>query len=327
MPYLNAIGWVASAAFLIAAAVIGYFVLATRRIAADAERLVPPNGKFVTVGDSRIHYVEAGEGPPILFIHGLGGQLHHFRHPLFGELDGYRLVALDRPGSGYSSRSYGASGRLPDQAETIVGFIRALGLEKPLLVGHSLGGTVALAVALDHPDAISGIALLAPLTHMEGEVPPEFKGLYIRSPLRRWLMANTMAVPASLKYAPQTLDFVFGPQKWPADYVVEGGGMAGLRPSHFFATASDTVAIEHDLARIEARYGEISLPAGILFGSADRVLDHEKHGAPMQKHIPGLDLEILEGIGHMPQFVARDRVAAFIRRIAERAFGERQKVE
>ena len=97
--------------------------------------------------------------------------------------------------------------------------------------------------------------------------------------------------------------------------------MARPQPDHFYATASDTVAIEHDLARIEARYGEISLPAGILFGSADRVLDHRKHGVPMQTHIPQLDLEILEGIGHMPQFVARERVGAFIRRIADRAFG------
>ena len=115
-------GWVAGAAFLSAAAVVGYFVVATRRIAADAERMVPPSGKFVTVDGDRIHYVEAGEGPPILFIHGLGGQLHHFRHPLFDALDGYRLVALDRPGSGYSTRRTRA-GRLPEQAETIVGFI------------------------------------------------------------------------------------------------------------------------------------------------------------------------------------------------------------
>ena len=88
MSYLSTMGWIASAAFLIAAAVVGYFVLATRRIAASAERMVPASGKFVTVAGNRIHYVEAGEGPPILFIHGLGGQLHHFRHPLFGELGG-----------------------------------------------------------------------------------------------------------------------------------------------------------------------------------------------------------------------------------------------
>ena len=320
MPYPSVIAWLAGAAFLVASLAVGYFALATRRIAADAERRVPASGKFVTVDGNRIHYVETGEGRSILFIHGLGGQLHHFRHPLFSELDGYHLVALDRPGSGYSSRPLSASGRLPEQAGIIVGFIRELGLQKPLLVGHSLGGAVALTVALEHSDAISGVALLSPLTHMEAAVPPEFKGLYIRSPIRRWLMAHTLAVPASLKYAPQTLDFVFGPQKWPADYIIDGGGMVGLRPSHFYATASDIVAIEHDLARIEARYGEIKVPAGILFGSADRVLDHKLHGIAMQSSIPGLDLEIVEGLGHMPQFVAKERVVAFIRRIAKRAF-------
>ena len=131
----------AGLALLAGAGFLGYFALATRRIAAEAERLVPPSGKFVTVGGNRIHYVEKGEGPPILFIHGLGAHLHHFRHPLFEAFGpGYRLIALDRPGSGYSVRAAGATARLPEQASVISGFIEALGLEKPLLVGHSLGG-------------------------------------------------------------------------------------------------------------------------------------------------------------------------------------------
>ncbi len=108
---------------------------------------------------------------------------------------------------------------------------------------------MALTVALNHPDTISGIVTLAPLTHMEDEIRAEFKGLYITSKIKRWLIAQTTAVPASLKYAPQTLDFVFGPQKWPEDYIIAGGGMLGLRPSHFFATSSDIVAIEKDLRR------------------------------------------------------------------------------
>ena len=76
------------------------------------------------------------------------------------------------------------------------------------------------------------------------------------------------------------------------------------------------------MKRLTERYGEIKVPAGILFGSADRVLSHKAHGLAMQGRIAGLDLEILEGIGHMPQFVATDQVVAFIRRIAARAFGK-----
>lgn len=314
------IGWIAGAVFLAAVFVVGYFVLATRRIAARAERLVPASGKFVDIGGNRIHYVETGEGHPILFVHGLGGQLHHFRHPVFPLLPGYRLIALDRPGSGYSVRVAGATARLPEQAEVVAGFIKALGLEKPLLVGHSLGGAVTLTVALNHPDMISGIVLLAPLTHMEDEVRVEFRGLYIPSKLKRWIISQTTAVPASLKYAPQTLNFVFGPQKWPEDYVIAGGGMVGLRPSHFYATSSDIVAIQEDLGQIEVRYGEIKMPAAMMFGTADRVLDHKRHGLPMRDKIAALDFELADGSGHMLQFVVKESVADVIKRTAAKAF-------
>lgn len=316
----SVIGWIIGCLLLTAILIVGYFVLATRRIARRAERLVPPSGKFIEIGGNRIHYVEAGEGRPIVFIHGLGGQLHHFRHPLFPLLPGYRLIALNRPGSGYSVRRAGATGRLPEQAEVVAAFIGALGLEKPLLVGHSLGGAVALTVALNHPDAISGVVALAPLTHMEDEVRGEFKSLYITSRLKRWLIAQTTAVPTSLKYAPQTLDFVFGPQKWPEDYIDAGGGMLGLRPSHFYATASDIVAIEKDLPDIETRYGEIAMPVAIMYGTADRVLSHKRHGLPMRDRIAGLDFELIEGQGHMLQFMASERVAAMIKRVAAKAF-------
>lgn len=316
----SVIGWIVSAIFLIALLVAGYFVLATRRIAARAERLVPASGKFIDIRGNRIHYVETGEGRPIVFVHGLGGQLHHFRHPVFPMLPGYRLIALDRPGSGYSVRAAGATARLPEQAQVVADFVKALGLDRPLLVGHSLGGAVALTVALNHPEAISGVVTLAPLTHMEDEVRAEFRSLYITSRLKRWLIAQTTAVPTSLKYAPQTLDFVFGPQKWPEDYIISGGGMLGLRPSHFYATSSDIVAIEKDLGGIEARYGEIRMPAAMMFGTADRVLDHKRHGLPMRGKVAGLDFELVEGQGHMLQFTARERVAELVERVAAKAF-------
>lgn len=316
----SVIGWIIGAVFLVAFLIVSYFVLATRRIAARAERLVPASGKFLDIDGNRIHYVETGEGPPIVFIHGLGGQLHHFRHPIFPLLPDYRLITLDRPGSGYSGRAAGAPARLPEQAEVVAKFIKALGLERPLLVGHSLGGAVALTVALNHPDSISGVVTLAPLTHMEDEVRAEFRSLYITSRLKRWLIAQTTAVPTSLKYAPQTLAFVFGPQKWPEDYIIAGGGMLGLRPSHFYATASDIVAIEKDLGSIEARYGEISMPAAMMYGTADRVLDHRRHGLPMRDKIAGLDFDLVEGQGHMLPFTASERVAGLIKRVAAKAF-------
>ncbi len=102
MPFAEILSWIAACLLLAAALVLGYFVLITRRIAAAAERAVPPSGKFIEIAGNRIHYMEAGQGPAILFIHGLGGQLHHFRQTLFEDLSkDHRVVALDRPGSGY----------------------------------------------------------------------------------------------------------------------------------------------------------------------------------------------------------------------------------
>ena len=318
---LSILLWLLGGLLLLAVAMGVFLVLATLWITAKAERLVPARGKFVGVDGNRIHYVEEGEGQPIIFLHGMGAQLHHFRHTLFGRFGpGYRLIALDRPGSGHSVRARGASGRLPEQAEIVRHFIEALGLEKPLIVGHSLGGAIALTLAVEHPQAISGIALLAPLTHLEPRVREKFGSLYIQSPLLRWIMAHTVAMPAGLRYARHTLKFVFAPQITPADYMVDGGGWCGLRPSHFYATSTDVVAIERDLGGLEPRYGEIAMPAGILFGTRDRVLGIHVHGAPMTEKIRGLDFEPVEGLGHMPQFIEPERVTAFIKRIAERAF-------
>ena len=299
-----------------------YYYQATRRISRDAEHAVPPRGRFVTVEGCDIHYIEQGEGRPILMIHGLGGTLHHMRRPLMEEFgDGYRLIALDRPGSGYSTRPRGFDGRLSEQARLVAGFIDALGLEKPLLVGHSLGGAVALTTAQLYPDKVAGLALLAPLTHNESELAPEFRRLAIVSPLLRRIVSETLAVPASVRMAPQTLAFIFGPQTPPPDYAIAGGGVAGLRPSHFRATSADLVALRDEMAAVERRHGEIDMPVGIIFGSADRVLDHKRHGIAMEGRIGGIDVEIMEGVGHMLQYADTERVVAFIRRIAARAFG------
>lgn len=297
-----------------------WFVVTTRRIARHAETRIPMTGKRLTIGGDSIRYVEQGEGPPILFIHGLGGQLHHFDHPLFPSIgEGYRLVAIDRAGSGYSTRR--ASGpRLPEQADLIARFIEESGLGQPLVVGHSLGGAISLTLALRHPDKVAGLALIAPLTHYIPQPSEAFGGLYIKSPLLRRVIAETIAIPTSLKHARATLDLVFAPQKPTEDYAYAGGGYLGLRPSHFHAVSSDLVAVERDLPAIQACYGELKMPVGILFGDADRILDHKAQGLAMQGRVEGIEIEILEGIGHMPQFVVADRVAAFIRRMAARAF-------
>jgi pimeloyl-ACP methyl ester carboxylesterase len=116
---------------------------------------------------------------------------------------------------------------------------------------------------------------------------------------------------------------VFGPQLPPADYMTKGGGWLGLRPAHFYGSSTDVTDIAGDYPALEQRYGEIKAPVGILFGTADKVLDYRTNGLEMVGKIPGLELELLEGVGHMPQFAEPKRTADFIRRMAAKAFGRR----
>jgi pimeloyl-ACP methyl ester carboxylesterase len=180
---------------------------------------------------------------------------------------------------------------------------------------------VALALAIEHPGKVAGLALLSPYTRYSEKTAAAFAPLMIRRPWLRWLISQTFAIPTALKTAPQALEVIFGPQPMPADYPIAGGGFSGLRPTHFYATSSDLVATGLDMPRLEARYGEITVPVGILFGTADRVLPHGPNALAMKDRIAGLDLELVEGVGHMVQFVATDQVVAFTRRMAAKAFG------
>ena len=135
------------------------------------EAALPPRGRFIDVPGARLHVVERGQGPALLLVHGLAGQLCHFTYDLVDRLAAqYRVVAVDRPGSGYSLREPGASAALSAQADVLTALIERLQLGRPLLVGHSMGGAVALVLAQRHPERVSGLALIAPLTHPVQEV-------------------------------------------------------------------------------------------------------------------------------------------------------------
>ena len=101
------------------------------------EKAVPRDGELIEVNGQTIHYTDDGSGPAIVMIHGLGGQLRNFARPLVDDLArDYRVIRVDRPGSGYSPRAASTSARLRVQAETLAELIRILKLERPLIVGH-----------------------------------------------------------------------------------------------------------------------------------------------------------------------------------------------
>ena len=284
-----------------------------------AERLVPRDGGFVDVPGARLHYVDLGSGPAIVMIHGLGGQLRNFTYALAERLaTDHRVVIVDRPGSGYSVATPGAAEGLHAQAALFARFIRALGLDRPLLVGHSLGGAIALALALDEPETVRGLALIAPLSQPVANLPPAFKALAIASPWVRRAVAWTIAAPMGRLDAAASRAALFGPDPAPADFEDRGGGALTLRPAAFFAASSEVALGTDALAALAARYPTLAIPVGILFGHGDRILSPELHGRRTAAAIPGSQIALIDG-GHMIPLTAPDAVAAWVREQAARA--------
>jgi len=311
--------WIFGIAVALIALILGALAAFTARTARRVEKTLPPPGRFIDIDGANIHYVDAGAGPPLVLIHGLSGQHGNFTHSLLERLkSNYRVIILDRPGSGYSKRPRGASGALAEQARTIARLIEALELERPLIIGHSLGGAIALAVAVNHPEQVAGLALLAPVTHQPDQVPPLFRPLVIRSPFMRSLVARTLATPLSIVNRDLVLDAAFGPQPAPRDYGTKGGGLLNLRPTSFIGASHDLIALtdENDLT---ARYGDIKVPVGILYGTADRLLDPTAHVKAVTAKLPDADCELIEGAGHMILICHADRCVQFIARMARRA--------
>jgi pimeloyl-ACP methyl ester carboxylesterase len=302
----------------LAVLVVAGLVLFAAFITRSIEKAVPPLGQFIDVDGARIHYLDRGRGPTIVLIHGLTGQMRNFTYALGGLLmDEFRVIAIDRPGCGYSKRAPGASARLAAQGDLIAKFIRALGLERPLVVGHSLGGAIALALALDHPECVGGLALVAPLTHAPERVPKPFRALEIQSGWWRRIVAWTIAAPVAIRRGQETLAIVFGPDKPPADFPTKGGGLLTLRPTSFIGASEDLNGLPVELPKMVERYSSLKLPIVILFGKDDGILNYESNGAAMQKKVPGLTLELVSG-GHMLPITAPKQTAEFIKATARK---------
>jgi pimeloyl-ACP methyl ester carboxylesterase len=294
----------------------------TEYVRRRVEAVAPPLGRFVQVGDTRLHVVERGAGPTLVLVHGLAAQLRNFTYALVEPLaKNYRVICVDRPGCGYSSRPAHVPASLCGQADTIAELLASLGLERPIIVGHSYGGALALSMALNHPDSVGGLALIAPLTHPQSVVPSAFRDLVIHSERLRKLISLTIATPLSMVAGARALDLVFRPDPAPADFPTAAGGVLWLRPAQFYAASADLVGVNDDLPHMVPRYASIRVPVGILFGRDDGILSPADHGTAMQSKVDDLTLTLVEG-GHMLPIAAPQATARWIDEFARRVLGK-----
>lgn len=289
-------------------------VESTRR----AEAAYPPVGAFVEAGGLRVHYVEAGEGPAVILIHGANGNLRDFTFSMVDELkDRYRVIVFDRPGHGYSDRAE-PDGDVPaTQARALAAAADALGVERAVIVGHSFGGAVAAAWALERPDQAAALVSLA------GAVFPwNGDGGFLYS-LAGSFMGPVVGAAARAYVSGSRLDRliadVFAPNSVTPGYAEHIGVELALRPDTFRYNAADINELNDNLIPQAERYGELAMPVEIVHGESDATVGLDVHSIPFQAAAPEARLTVLPGVGHMPHHVSEGIVVAAIDRAARRA--------
>jgi pimeloyl-ACP methyl ester carboxylesterase len=284
--------------FLIAMMLIGLisFALFSNK---KAEDLLPPVGTFAQLGATRLHYTDQGQGPVIVMIHGLAGNLQNFTYGVATPLaDNYRVICVDRPACGYSKRNAGADASLEAQADTIVSLLDHLQIDSAVFVGHSLGGAISLAAAQRHPKKVRALALIAPLTHLPEVTSPAFKALDVASPWLRSFLGWTFAIPGTIYRMSLSLKIIFGPEKAPADFAIRGGGILALKPQTFISASTDLQNVRWSMPNIEGAYTSMKTPVHVLFAKEDRILDCKLNGEDLPSRIPGAQITLVSG-GHM----------------------------
>ncbi|MDG1825897.1 MAG: alpha/beta hydrolase [Henriciella sp.] len=278
----------------------------------------PASGVSVNVDGSDVHVLTQGDGGPvILMLHGASANAREYEWtlaPLLSET--HRVFMVDRPGHGHSDR--------PDNAETLevqaaqaAGALKALAPgERAVIVGHSFGGAVALRMALDHPELVSGLVLLAPVSHDWGGGGEAWYNSYAASSIIGPLFSQLVPIvgPAQVK---QGVKGVFSPQPAPEGYFEKSAIGLLFRPSEFRANARDVNALRFELAAQQERYTDISAPTVVFSGAGDTVISPPLHVGKLKHQVEGLRLVALSDDGHMPHHAYGVDIAETIRNMSK----------
>lgn len=300
-----------------AAAALGATALYTRYQAQEAEWRHPPMGGFIEIDGVDLHHVERGTGPDLVLLHGNGAMVEDFA--LSGVLDlaaeGYRTVAFDRPGFGHSTRPRDRDWTPWAQAAVLRAACARLGLRRPILAGHSLGALVALALALDHPDAVGGLVLVSGYYYPVGR--PEMALFTMPAvPVLGDLIRYTLSPPLGRAIAPRLAGRLFEPRPVPERFARRFPFDMALRPWQIRAMAEDTALMKPAAAAMSRRYHEIRVPTIIMTGTGDRIVDPERHSARLHARIGPSGMRLVPGSGHMVHYDAPGRVVEAIDAVA-----------
>lgn len=283
----------------------------------------PPTGKFVEIDGGRMHYTElaperASRGTALL-IHGASGNQADMMVPLGEGLaaQGFRVLAFDRPGQGWSDRMGRGDASPAVQADRLRRAAGKLGVEKAIVVAHSLAGVAATNLALNHKAFVAGLVLVAPVTHpWPGGIAAYYTAA--STPIIEQIFTRLLVMPIGINALAPGLAGVFAPNPAPHDYLERTGVALVLRPDAFMANAQDVAALYDFVTAQSPRLPEITAPTAIVTGDTDSIVLTHIHSYGSHKAIAGATLNVLPGVGHSPHWVNPQAVVDAVTEVAGR---------
>ena len=248
-------------------------------------------GRSVDVAGVRLHLVEQGDGEPVVLIHGMAGSTFSYRFIIPALAESHRVIALDLKGFGYSGRPPKGDYSLTAQADLVLGLMDNLGIARAALVGHSMGGGVAMRLALGTPKRVSSLVLVDSVGGSTEERRTRF-GVFAR-PLLPFVAAFTLgryrAFERGLRSAVHDPRFVTAE-------VVEGYQRPFRVKGHLRALEALITSRARDASlAVES----ISQPTLILWGEHDRWVPLTQ-GEDLARRIPDARLDVVPEAGHLP---------------------------
>jgi pimeloyl-ACP methyl ester carboxylesterase len=275
------------------------------------QHVYPQQGMTIDVAGARLNVVDLGPrdaaGPPVVLIHGASSNLESMR-PL-GELIAkhHRVILIDRPGHGWSTRDDLKNSTPAIQARMLDEALEKLGVSGAIIVVHSLAGALGALLALDYPRRVAGLAMLAPVAYPW----PGGVGWYnkvVTTPLIGALLAYTISVPLGLIVSQPGARSVFAPQIMPPGFIKASATPLLLRPRELLANAWDLVTLKAAVAEQAPRYANIKAPVVVITGDTDATVSPGIHSRRFAAAVPDAKLIVLPGVGHMVQYAAPDVV-------------------
>ena len=303
------------AGVVVAALVVS--ALVNRHLANRAERENPPKGRFLEIDGVRLHYVERGEGQPLVLLHGNGSMIQDFESSGLIEMAAkkYRVIAFDRPGYGHSERPRGTIWTPEAQGDLIQKALSHLGVSSATVLGHSWGASVAVSLALKYPAMVGSLVLASGYYYptLRADVVP-LSGPAV--PVIGDIMSYTLSPLISRLMWPLVLRKIFGPSPIPEKFKAYPKEMA-VRPSQIRASAEESALMIPDAFTAQTDYPKLRMPVVIIAGEEDRVIDISKQSDRLHRDVKQSAIHRIPGAGHMIHQTATDLVMSAI----DEAFG------